>query len=430
MSGLLAGWLGHQPRRTRRSGGCCALALSVAALAQGVPAATQPQPVPCAGTWPVFRGNVRNTGVASESLPERPAVRWRRDLGAGISATAAIADGRVFIGDEDGRLTALALADGRVLWQVPGAESVEAPVAVHDGVVFWADTGGTVRAGDAASGSLRWTTPTGGRVMGGPLPVGGLVLVGSYDGHLYALRPADGTAAWKYDAGERVHGTPGVEGEFVLVAACDAHLHVVRLADGTLVRRVALGSVSGSAAAVVGDRVVLGTYGQQVVAVDWRRGEVLWRFEDKERGHPFLSSAAVVGASVVIGGQDRCLRALNMDDGRERWRFATRGKIDSSPVVVLPGPGREPGATSWPVHSAAATQPGGPAGNREDRMPAGRVFFGSADGRVYGVDLRTGTEVWRFEVGGVVTASPAVAEGCLVLGTAEGVVYCWGEARN
>ena len=221
-------------------GGSCALTMSLAASGQSSRPATQPYPSAATRAWPVFRGDVRNSGVAPEPLPERLGVRWRRELGAGISATAAIADGRVFVGDEDGRLTALALADGRVLWQVSGAESVEAPVAVRDELVLWADSGGTVRAGDAATGAVRWTAQTAGRVMAGPMPEGELVLVGSYDGHLYALRPTDGTVAWKYDAGERVHGTPAVVGEFAIVAACDAHLHVLRIADGAPVRRVAL----------------------------------------------------------------------------------------------------------------------------------------------------------------------------------------------
>lgn len=410
-------------------GGTCALVLAFAASGQTSRPATRPNMSPVSRTWPVFRGDARNSGVAPGPLADRPVVRWQRELGAGISATAAIADGRVFVGDEDGRLTALALTDGRVLWQVPGTESVEAPVAVHDGLVLWADSGGTVRAGDVVTGTVRWTAQTAGRVMAGPMPAGDLVLVGSYDGHVYGLRLNDGTVAWKYDAAERVHGTPAIVGEFALVAACDAHLHVLRIADGTPVRRIAIGSVSGSAAAVAGDRVVLGTYGQQVVALDWRRGEVLWRFEDKERGHPFLSSAAIAGSVVVIGGQDRHIRALNLDDGRERWRFTTRGKVDSSPVVVVNGGAKPPAgpSTSGP---AAGSRPAVPADDPGEGIPDGRAFFGSADGRVYGVDLRTGAEVWRFDAGGVVSASPAAADGCLVLGTADGVVYCWGEARK
>ena len=59
----------------------------------------------------------------------------------------------------------------------------------------------------------------------------------------------------------------------------------------------------------------------------------------------------------------------------------------------------------------------------------GRVFVGSADGRLYAVDLKTGRERWRFEAGGHIIASPAVAAGRLVIGTDAGELYCFGAKR-
>jgi outer membrane protein assembly factor BamB len=57
-----------------------------------------------------------------------------------------------------------------------------------------------------------------------------------------------------------------------------------------------------------------------------------------------------------------------------------------------------------------------------------RVFVGSTDGVLYALDLDTGKERWRFETGSSITASPAVADGCLVIGTLDGEVYCFGAA--
>jgi outer membrane protein assembly factor BamB len=57
------------------------------------------------------------------------------------------------------------------------------------------------------------------------------------------------------------------------------------------------------------------------------------------------------------------------------------------------------------------------------------VFFGSADGRLYAVDVASGKEVWKFEGGGSFTASPAVAAGRLVIGTDDGNLYCFGQPK-
>jgi outer membrane protein assembly factor BamB len=163
------------------------------------------------------------------------------------------------------------------------------------------------------------------------------------------------------------------------------------LADGTAVRRIPLDSVTGASAAVDGSRVFLGTYGEQVLGIDWQAGRVLWRFQDAERSLPYLSSAALADHLVLIGGRDKRLRALDPDTGKQRWQFVTKGRIDASPVVV-----------------------------------GHRVFIGSGDGNLYAVELKTGQELWRFETGSSISASAAVADGCLVVSTEDGLIYCFG----
>ncbi len=372
-----------------------------AALAQGVPTtAATPTSAPTsapAGSvdWPMFRGDAQLTGVAGGALPEKLAVRWRYELGEGTSSTAAIVAGTVFVGADDGRLTALDLKSGQANWQYEAGDAIQSSPTVAAGLVVCGDETGIVHACEVQTGALRWSFKTGARVISSANTAGDRLVFGSYDGGLYCVQIADGRLIWKYDVGERVHGTPGIAGECVLVAACDGQLHVVRLADGTLVRNVPLGSVSGAATAAHGSRVYVGTYGEQVLGIDWEAGQVVWRFEDPERQFPFLSSAAVTDELVIVGGQDRRVRALEAATGKQRWQFATRGRVDSSPVVS-----------------------------------GTRVFFGSADGNLYELDLATGREVWRFEAGGPISASPAVGGGCLVIGTQAGRLYCFAAAAD
>ncbi len=131
------------------------------------------------------------------------------------------------------------------------------------------------------------------------------------------------------------------------------------------------------------------------MGLDWRAGQVLWRFEEDDRSQPILSSAALTESLVIVGGRDKRLRALEQSTGVQRWSFTAKGRIDSSPVVV-----------------------------------GGRVFVGSTGGNLYAVDSKTGQETWRFETGGGIYASPAVGGGCLVIGTEDGVVYCFGGGRQ
>ena len=56
-----------------------------------------------------------------------------------------------------------------------------------------------------------------------------------------------------------------------------------------------------------------------------------------------------------------------------------------------------------------------------------RLYVGSSDGNLYVLDLVKGMLVQKTDLGGPITASPAVADNCLVIGTENGTIYCLGK---
>ncbi len=118
--------------------------------------------------------------------------------------------------------------------------------------------------------------------------------------------------------------------------------------------------------------------------------KIVWTYKDKN--FPYYSSAAVDERYVVFGGRDKRLHCLNRADGSVVWTFATRGSVDSSPVI---------------------------AGDR--------VIVGSEDGRLYIVSLKDGQEAWSYEIGKPVMGSPAVVAGVIYIGAEDGNVYAFGD---
>jgi outer membrane protein assembly factor BamB len=55
------------------------------------------------------------------------------------------------------------------------------------------------------------------------------------------------------------------------------------------------------------------------------------------------------------------------------------------------------------------------------------IVVGSADGRLYCVNLADGKERWAYEVGAPVTASPAAADGLVIVGAEDGNLYAFGK---
>lgn len=108
--------------------------------------------------WPTYRHDHARSGSTTASLP--PALRkdWETVL--------------------PGPLTAVVVADGRLL------------VAQREAH--------TVHALDAADGSPLWCYTAGGRVDSPPTVCGGRVYFGSADGWMYCLRAEDGALAWRF----------------------------------------------------------------------------------------------------------------------------------------------------------------------------------------------------------------------------------------
>ncbi len=342
-------------------------------------------------SWPTFRGRPTQTGVAAGELPRELSVRWKYKCGDVVTSTAAIADSVVYVGSDDEHLHAIDLKTGASKWKYNAGEFLQAPPAVYEGFVLVGDDLGIMHAVHTDTGKRAWTFATNSQITSSVNYAQGKIVFGSYDGFIYCLNPRTGQLIWKKETQGRVHGTPAVtpKGQ-VIAAGCDEFLHVLDLANGRSVREVSMNSVSGASACIVGPRAYVGTYGNQVRAVDWTTGQTVWTFEDPDRQFPFMSSAAATKTVVVIGGRDKRLRALAADTGQLIWEFAAKSRIDSSPVIV-----------------------------------GDRVFVGSDGGILHAVILGTGKPVWKFETGASITASPAVADGCLVIASTDGIVYCF-----
>jgi outer membrane protein assembly factor BamB len=366
----------------------CTLGLIATSLVVAI-SFSAPKPEKPAADWPVFRGNDLQTGVAASTLPEKLEVLWKFETKDSIEGTAAIVGDTVYVGCTDEFLYAIDLASGREKWKYKGA-AFQAPASVHEGRVYIGDSDGTFHCVDANSGKKIWTVATDAEIKSGASFVGGNVIFGAYDSTLYCL-DKDGKEVWKFRAQGPINGSATIVEGRTFAAGCDSSLHVIDSKKGTELLAVDLEGQAAATAAVAGDFAYVGTMTNQVLAVDWKKGEVKWKFQADKRPQAFYGSAAVTDKMVVIGSQDKRVYGLKRDTGEEAWSFLTRGKVDSSPVVV---------------------------GNR--------VFVGSMDGKLYELDLAKGTKINEFNLDGAISASPAVGSGRLVIGTQKNLIHCLG----
>lgn len=373
-------------------------------------------------SWADFRNGLELQGVAGSTLPEELELLWEVPTEHGTRSTAAIADGRVYIGILDGYVLCLDLRTGDEYWRYRSIEAEDpdefapgfnAPTTLSETAVFIGDEDGILHAIDRESGEQLWTFESLGEIVGGAsLLPGDRVMFGSHDGRLYCLAADTGEEIWEFEALGPINGTQAVgtipsadariaptattdDQQLTFVTGCDKPtLRVVDTASGEQVAEIPLGDALLIASpALVDDVLYFGTDSGEVLSLNWQQQTTNWIYSDPDDPNQINSSPAVTDDVVIVGSRDRRVHCVERETGERRWVFDTRGWVDGSPVVV-----------------------------------GHRVFFGSNDMNLYAVNIDDGSEAWKYQVGQRMTGSPAVAEGCLVIGAEQrgGRILCFG----
>lgn len=346
------------------------------------------------GSWPLFRGTPDMRGVSVEELPPELELAWSAKVGRSVMATPVIADGRVFVGAEDGTFRCFDLESGDQKWEYLADDTIEGTACIAGDLVCFGSGDGLLHAVGRSDGKVRWTYATDGEILGGanlfvdPADGATYILVGSYDNHLHCVSASNGEMRWKYETENYVNGAPGVHGGRIYFGGCDAKVYGVDARTGKTVSSMDVEHYIANSIVVVDGIAYVAHHGNRVAAFDLEKKKQLWEFG--ERDFPYIASPAVTGDSVFAAGKDKRLYRILRDGGEAAWEFKAGGGIESSPVVS--------GQT---------------------------VFFGDGDGFLYAVDADTGEERWSYELGDGVRSSPAIAGGMLVIGCDDGQIYAF-----
>jgi outer membrane protein assembly factor BamB len=161
-------------------------------------------------------------------------LRWSFDTGAPIKASATLAYGRIYIGNYAGELLALDARTGRLDWRSGGHGNFYSTAAVTAGRVYVGSLDGHVYAFSARSGDLLWSFGTGGYVYASPAVWHGLVLVGSYDHDFYAVSSGTGSLRWTFHARAAISGAASVVDGFVYFSSFDHRTYALAASSGRL----------------------------------------------------------------------------------------------------------------------------------------------------------------------------------------------------
>jgi outer membrane protein assembly factor BamB len=180
---------------------------------------------------------------------------------------------------------------------------------------------------------------------------------------------------WQFDTGDSDWSSPAISGGRVYVVGTD--LFCLNVTTGATIWDQAMND-AGSAPAVAGDSVVIGSGNASVLCFDAVTGQLIWNYVT---GGPVSSSPAVANGQVFIGSGDANVYCLNLSNGTKIWNYTTNGPVDESPAI-----------------------------------DNGRALVENNDGNVYCLNDTTGSRLWNYTTY-TYDYSPVVADGCIYIGT-------------
>lgn len=172
--------------------------------------------------WPTIHGNNQRTGYTPDSVTGRYERLWVAEFPNEILSTrveAIVADGRCFVGTEQGTIWCLDAATGEVLWTRPDCGPFLHSGAYADGTLVIGDARRTLWALKAETGDVLWRYRSGrGGFGAAPLIEAGVIYIGGRDGRFRAVALADGDELWSFDVGAPIRNSAAAGDGRVYVA--------------------------------------------------------------------------------------------------------------------------------------------------------------------------------------------------------------------
>lgn len=262
-------------------------------------------------------------------------LRWSDRHYYRISARPVVDQGRIYVYQQDGMVSALSLS-GELQWRNDVRPSGEYDVAVGGGVataggrVFVGTGYGELVALEGTSGQEIWRVRLPAPTRGAPVVEGGRVFVMTQNNDLLAFRQADGGEIWQSDGVPQIasllSGTsPAVANGVVIAPFSSGEVMALDVRTGQLkwldlvsdsYRRFALSGLGDVSAAPVveGDVVYVSGVAGHTAAVRIADGSRLW-----EQNLGTLYTPALSGNALFLIDLQQRLVALDRKNGKPLW---------------------------------------------------------------------------------------------------------------
>ncbi|MBS1501058.1 MAG: PQQ-binding-like beta-propeller repeat protein [Bacteroidetes bacterium] len=369
-------------------------------------------------------GNLYAVGEKSGSLV------WKFTTGGAVHSSPAVYNDVVYFGSFDGYYYAVNAKTGKLIWRfktagerLVGAKGLwtmkpkdeymddpfdfflSSPVRSADNknpLVYFGSSDGNLYALDARSGKKKWAFKTQGIIHTSPALYRGKIYFGSWDRNLYALDANTGKLLWKFETKDQpvyhllegIQSSPACADGMVYFGSRDGFLYALNAETGKLTwKYAASGSWVLTTPAVKDGTVYAGTSDTFLfLAFDAKTGKQ--KFQFKANGYVY-SSPAICSNTAYFGDFTGNFFAIDTRSGRSTGVFTTPGRTQYAATVLKQGNidfsylvgKRDLSIYSSTVYGMNRLYTLGPIVS-SPAIDSNTVFFGSADGYLYALNLK------------------------------------------
>lgn len=357
--------------------------------------------------WPIFRGSPSLCGYTDCALPETPTLLWSTTTQTRTVSSPIVHHSKVYMLNRKGELRGYTLEGDSCAYYDLGTP-VEASFLACDSVLYVGRIDGFVSAlgiteTESSSDSIQplWEFETLGQISGSPNMVGDNLLIGSYDNCMYTVQARTGQKMGQTETGYYINGAAAVWDGYMIFGGCDAWVRVACIATGEVTDSLQLDSYMPGSPAILGGTACVCDYNGNVYELSLDKGRItdhkkLFAADTSNEGWDggVVSMPALTATDVYIFTDDRHLSCIDRFSGQVRWRKMLRGMAgECAPLVARD-----------------------------------KVLVCTKDGHVSILDTKEGNELWHFEAGEQIVASPAIVRGRFFVQTTRGTLFCFVNA--
>ncbi len=344
--------------------------------------------------WYIFRGSSALNGYVDRELSDKPQLLWTFANDVRTVSSPIVYDDNVYTIDRKGVIRGID-SNGTQFMNYDLQIPVEASFIIRDSVMYVGRIDGFVTALAIPSMKKLWEYETLGQISASPNTIessqGHLLLVGSYDNSMYVFSSGNGALKGKFDTGYYINGAASVYKEYVLFGGCDRWLRIVNANSGVQTDSLELNAYVPSSPVIYDDKVYVSDYNGDLYEIDIINGRfanshlLISAEKDNEDGG-VVSMPTVSEDIICILTGNRQLKCIERKNGKVRWTKLLRGDTgDSAPLICRD-----------------------------------RILLCTKDGHVSIFSSESGKELWHYEVGEQIIASPAVINGFFYIQTSRG----------